>query len=132
MNLPETCPFCGSAPYVMADGKPCRGGDSWVLFCCDTALHAGQDIRRTQSRKCEGLERTRLADRILALEAEAKQARDDEAWAHAENVGCVPRGEDGWQAYRWSARMQRMDRENAPTIHAALRALRVKVEGGAR
>lgn len=131
MSLPETCPFCGASPYVMADGKQCRGGDSWVLFSCDTALHAGQDIRRTQSRKCEGLERARLVDRIVPLEAQAKQARDDEEWAHERSVlvDFAPL-ENGWNASVWDG--EKVITTLAPTIHAALRALRVKVEGGAR
>jgi len=120
----------------MADGKQCRGGDSWVLFSCDTALHAGQDIRRTQSRKCEGLERARLVDRIVPLEADAKQALDDEAWALDSAVMINPTGMSEsfapthWSVSYWDG-VRTLD-ANATTIAAALRALRAKVEGGAR
>jgi hypothetical protein len=115
----------------MADGKQCRGGDSWVLFSCDTALHAGQDIRRTQSRKCEGLERARLVDRIVRLEAEAKQAREDEEWGIA-NDSDVMSGHGQWTAQYWVDPLTGWISAEAPTIHAALRALRAKVEGGTR
>ena len=67
--------------------------------------------------------------RLAPLEAEAKQARDDEAWAHLHAVPIHRRG-DGWVAEHFDGSQVR-DAE-APTIAAALRALRAKVEGGAR
>ena len=70
-----------------------------------------------------------LADRIAALEAEAKQARDDEAWVHLHAVPIHRRGEV-WIAEHFDGH-RRLDAEG-PTIHAALRALRAKVEGGKR
>ena len=56
MSFPETCPFCGAERLGMKDG-------SWVTFACFTSIHTGYDERRTQSRTCEGLERTRLLAR---------------------------------------------------------------------
>ena len=73
--------------------------------------------------------RIEMQDRLAALEAEAKQAREDEAWAHLHAVVLVRRG-DGWVAEHFDGSQVR-DAE-APTIHAALRALRAKVEGGTR
>ena len=70
--------------------------------------------------------------RLSALEAESKQAREDEAWAHQMHVGCIAREEDGWVASAWNVKMQSIDQANAATIHEAIRALREKVEGGAR
>jgi len=125
MSLPETCPFCGCFGEL-------KSADRWVGFTCMTTIHAGQDARRMQSLTCAGLERKRLDVRLAAMEAEVKQAREDEAWAHSCHVGCIARGEDGWMASRWNAKMRCMDQVNAPTIHATLRALRAKVEGGAR
>ena len=70
-------------------------------------------------------------DRLAALEAEAKQTRDDEAWAHDKimPVDFAP-VESGWEAGWWDG--EKRISATAPTIHAALRALRVKVEGGTR
>lgn len=72
-----------------------------------------------------------LEDRLAALDDEAKQARENEAWANKRTVlvefqpvtsgwyASAPDGVVGISA-------------TAPTIHAALRALRAKVEGGTR
>ena len=68
-------------------------------------------------------------DRLAALEAEAKQAREDEAWAHLHAVP-IHRRQEVWLAEHFDG-YRRLDAE-APTIHAALRALREKVEGGNR
>lgn len=127
MSLPETCPFCGAEPYITASGNQCRGGDRWVLLSCGTSIYAGQDLRRTQSRKCEEAERTRLAARVAELEAENKQARDDEAWAHDKimPVDFAP-VESGWEAGWWDG--EKRISATAPTIHAAIRALREKLE----
>ena len=76
MSLPDTCPFCGAEPYTTASGEQCRRGDRWVLFSCDTSIYAGQDLRRTQSRKCEDAERTRLAARVAELEARCKRLEE--------------------------------------------------------
>ena len=69
MNLPETCPFCGS-------GGELRNGEKWIGFTCITTIHAGHDARRLQSMTCAGLERTRLFARVASLEAENKSLRD--------------------------------------------------------
>ena len=131
MSLPDKCPFCGAEPYTTVSGEQCRGGDRWVLFSCDTSIYAGQDLRRTQSRKCEDAERTRLAARVAELEAREKQAREDEAWASERTVLVEFHPvTSGWHAFALGV----VKRFNAvePTIHGALRALREKVEGGAR
>lgn len=97
MNLPETCPFCGAEPYITASGEQCRGGDRWVLFSCDTSIYAGQDLRRTQSRKCEDAERTRLTARVAELEADSKRLdwllRRGVAWRDCHN--------DWWREGEW-------------------------------
>lgn len=120
MNLPETCPFCGS-------GGELKNAEKWVGFTCITTIHAGHDARRFQSATCAGLERTRLLVRVAALEKREKQARDDEAWASERTVlvefqpltsgwyASAPDGVVGISA-------------TAPTIHGALRALREKME----
>jgi hypothetical protein len=73
--------------------------------------------------------------RVAELEAEAKQARDDEVWA--EDNGVVIDAEPvekGWCAMlvREDGPLIEVPSAKGPTIHAALRALRAKVEGGAR
>ena len=133
MSLPETCPFCGAEPYTTASGEQCRRGDRWVIFSCDTSICAGQDLRRTQSRKCEDAERARLAARVAELEALAKQAREDEAWAKANDVTAATMP-DGWIAFDSDVRRGVCGK----TIMDAIRALRAKMEnvkcemGGAR
>ena len=74
-------------------------------------------------------EATGAVMRLAPLEAEAKQARDDEAWAHLHAVPILRRGEV-WVAEHFDGRQIRY--AEAATIHAALRALRAKVEGGTR
>lgn len=75
-------------------------------------------------------------DRLEALEAQAKQARDDEAWALGSAVIINPAGSSEsfaptcWSVSYWDG--VRTLEESAPTIAAALRALRQKVEGGKR
>ena len=70
-----------------------------------------------------------FVERIDELEAEAERSAADEAWAHANTVLVEFQPiEKGWEASVW-------DRENVmtsceATIHAALRALRAKVEMG--
>lgn len=77
MNLPDKCPFCGAGVFLMADGRVCKDPDgSWIVFSCDTALHAGQGIRRTQSRHCEKVERDRLLARVAELEARCKRMEE--------------------------------------------------------
>ena len=74
--------------------------------------------------------------RLAALESEAKQAREDEAWALDAAVTIHPvMGERHWTPILWSVRYWdgvRTLEVTAPTIRAALRPLREKVEGGAR
>lgn len=70
-----------------------------------------------------------LRERLAPLEAQAKQARDDEEWAFRNAVPIHRRGE-AWVAEHFDGR--RIVYAMEPTIHAALRALRSKVEGGAR
>jgi len=72
-----------------------------------------------------------LLARLAALEAQAKQAREEEEWANERTVlvDFAPL-ENGWNASVWDG--EKVITTLAPTIHAALRALRAKVEGGAR
>ena len=131
MNLPDTCPFCGAGVFTNFCGQN-GWKEKWVAYECHTWIFMDRDRANNQSNLCIASERTRLAARVAELEAREKQRADDEAWANSEHVGCVERGECGWEAYRWSARMQWMDRVTAKTITDAIRALRAKVEGGAR
>jgi len=70
-------------------------------------------------------------DTLAEMRADAQQARCDEAWAHGQimPVDFAPL-ESGWEAGWWDG--EKKISATAPTIHAALRALRAKVEGGAR
>ena len=70
-------------------------------------------------------------DRLAALEAEAKQAREDEEWGIA-NDADVMSGHGEWTAQYWVDPLTGWISATAPTIHAALRALRAQVEGGTR
>lgn len=74
-----------------------------------------------------------LRDRVSELESEAKQAREDEAWAK-QNLAYVSMGEDGCWAgmYDRDASEERGLVERVDTIAEALSALRDMVEGGAR
>ena len=70
-------------------------------------------------------------DRIAAAEADAKQAREDEAWANERTVLVEFQPvTSGWYASAPDGTVG--INATAPTIHAALRALRAKVEGGAK
>lgn len=75
-----------------------------------------------------------LEARLAALEAENKQAREDEAWALDAAVTIHPDGASkSFAPMFWSVRYWdgvRTLEVTAPTIHAALRPLRAKVEGG--
>ena len=75
MNLPDKCPFCGAGIVVMENGEKCVS-ENWVAFQCITSIHAGQDIRRTQSGGCETNERIRLTARVEELEARIKRLED--------------------------------------------------------
>lgn len=75
MNLPDKCPFCGAGIVVMENGEKCVS-ENWVAFECITSIHAGQDIRRTQSRECETAERIRLTARVAELEARCKRLEE--------------------------------------------------------
>ena len=63
--------------------------------------------------------------RLAALEAQAKQDRDDEAWAR--NNGVVT-----GMASAWITSQRPETLTFGGSINAALRALRAKVEGGTR
>lgn len=72
---------------------------------------------------------------LAALEAEAKQAREDEAWAEGNHV--VIDAEPvtkGWCAMVVieDGPLIHVPTEKGPTIAAAIRALRAKVEGGGK
>lgn len=75
MNLHDKCPFCGAGIVIMENGEKCVS-ENWVAFECITSIHAGQDIRRTQSRECETSERVRLTARVTELEAQIKVLQD--------------------------------------------------------
>lgn len=69
-----------------------------------------------------------LKNNLAELKAELEQAKDDEAWA----LGCmvyVSTLGDEWHATYVHQTTREETRVAGPTIHAALRALRVKVEG---
>lgn len=120
MNLPETCPFCGSFAEL-------RNGEKWVGFTCITTIHAGHDARRLQSATCAGLERTRLLARVAELEARDKQACEDEAWANERTVLVEFQPvTSGWYASASDGVVG--INATATTIHGALRALREKME----
>lgn len=120
MSLPETCPFCGS-------GGELRNGEKWVGYTCITTIHAGHDARRMQSITCAGFERTRLLARVAELEALAKQASEDEAWASERTVLVEFQPvTSGWYASASDGVVG--INSTAPTIHGALRALREKME----
>lgn len=128
MSLPDKCPFCGAAIAIGEDGKK-RVADLIVIFDCGSGFDELIDPIRTRSRACKAI--TRVAE----LEAEAKQARDDDAWA--EDNGVVIDAEPvekGWCAMlvREDGPLIEVPSAKGPTIHAAIRALREKVEGGAR
>lgn len=75
--------------------------------------------------------RNPLMARVAELEAREKQAREDEAWASERTVLVEFHPvTSGWHAFALGV----VKRFNAvePTIHGALRALREKMEGGAR
>lgn len=113
----------------------------------DSVRALAQDVGALEARLAElerELERARedraraamdarnpLLARLAALEAEAKQAREDEAWA----LRCAPLvvcDYAVWRACLCDPKSGMHRSCSAPTIHAALRALREKVEGGAR
>jgi hypothetical protein len=77
------------------------------------------------------MSQSEMQARLAALEAQAKQAREEEEWANERTVlvDFAPL-ENGWNASVWDG--EKVITTLAPTIHAALRALRAKVEGGAR
>lgn len=113
MTFPETCPHCdaGPGPYVNS-------------YLCGTYLRAGYDAKKHQTKRC-------VTRQIHTLKSEAKQAREDEEWAHERSVlvDFAPL-ENGWNASVWNG--EKVITTLAPTIHAALCALRAKVEGGTR
>lgn len=91
----------------------------------------GDKITSEDSRKYWQGRNSELKKSLATLEAELKQAKDDEAWALGRMV-YVSSSDGEWYA----THVDRTTRNNlvagGPTIHAALRALRAKVERGAR
>lgn len=108
MNLPDKCPFCGAGIVVMENGEKCVS-KNWVAFQCITSIHAGQDIRRTQSRGCETAERIRLTARVAELEARYERLRQlaDElrvcagylGWTSSDDSDCITRAERACEAW---------------------------------
>jgi hypothetical protein len=73
----------------------------------------------------------RLAARVVELEAREKRRAEDEAWANDRTVLVEFKPVTaGWEASALDGLVGIS--ATAPTIHGALRALRAKVEGGAR
>lgn len=95
------------------------------------ARRDGGKIMTEDSRNYWRGENSELKKSLATLEAELKQAKDDEAWA----LGCmlyVSTLGDEWHATYVHQTTREETRVAGPTIHAALRALRAKVEGGTR
>lgn len=69
-------------------------------------------------------------DRLAALEAEAKQAREDEAWALKNQIDVKALEHGKWKLTWWCDKVLAHSFDDS--FHTALRALRAKVEGGAR
>lgn len=78
----------------------------------------------------------RYADAMLRARESGKEGHNDDAWALDAAVTIHPAvGTESIHPTTWTARYWdgvRTLEESAPTIHAALRALRAKVEGGGR
>ena len=153
-----SCRFCGTAERTVR----VVAYDPIVTYACGTEFFTteqeiGEPLDKcwSQSQECkakapvkeDGKRAARLdtypvshvealETRLAELEAEAKQARDDEAWALDAAVTIHPDGASKsfapmfWSVRYWDG-VRTLD-VTATTIRAALRPLRAKVEGGKR
>lgn len=88
----------------------------------------GDRITSEDSRKYWQGRNSELKKSLAELKAELEQAKDDEAWA----LGCimyVSNLNNVWHTTYVHPTTREETRAEGPTIHAALRALRAKVEG---
>lgn len=96
------------------------------------AEEVSDKIMTEDSRKYWRGRNSELKKSLAALEAELKQAKDDEAWALGSQMFYISTLGAEWHTTYVNPTTREETRAAGPTIAAALRALRAKVEGGAR
>ena len=141
MTFLQTCPHCDCtmsiATYPVAQVEAMQARIAELEAKAKALDDQLADTEMERNAALAAIDAASAADaRLAELDAQAEQAWDDEAWALDAAVTIHPvMGVESLAPASWSVRywdgVRTLD-ESSPTIHAALRAIREKVEGGAK